>query len=70
MAKDGSLLVNDRSILEQLKAMEGVNVVDGRVITCARFGDRVQHAEICDSKDVKGLRADAFILCTSYFLLA
>jgi hypothetical protein len=39
MAKDGTLLVNEKSILEQLKATKGVNVVDGRVFTCARFGN-------------------------------
>lgn len=70
MAKDGTLLVNEKSILEQLKATKGVNVVDGRVFTCARFGNQVQHADICDNKDIKGLRADAFVLCSSYFLLA
>ena len=45
-------------------------MVDGRVFTTSRFGNMVTHADICESKDMKGLRADAFVLCSSYFLLA
>ena len=50
--------------------MDGVKVVDGRVFTCARFGDLAAHAEFSECREMKGLRADAFVLCSSYYLLA
>eukprot|EP00353_Schmidingerella_taraikaensis_P005466 CAMPEP_0185571666 /NCGR_PEP_ID=MMETSP0434-20130131/3683_1 /TAXON_ID=626734 ORGANISM="Favella taraikaensis, Strain Fe Narragansett Bay" /NCGR_SAMPLE_ID=MMETSP0434 /ASSEMBLY_ACC=CAM_ASM_000379 /LENGTH=70 /DNA_ID=CAMNT_0028187201 /DNA_START=338 /DNA_END=550 /DNA_ORIENTATION=+ len=70
MAKNGNLLVDGKNISEVLKSAKDVHVVDGRVYTCSRFGDQVSHAEICESKEMKGLRADAFILCSSWFLIA
>lgn len=70
MAKNGTLMVGDQSIDSVLKRADGIHVVDGRVYTCSRFGDQVAHAEISECKAMKSLRADAFILCSSWFLLA
>lgn len=50
MAKDGSLLVNNQSMRAQLESMQGVEVVDGRVYTCARFGDMAAHAELSECR--------------------
>lgn len=50
MAKDGSLLVNNLSMRAQLESMQGVEVVDGRVYTCARFGDLAAHAELSECR--------------------
>ena len=56
-------------MVDHLAQTKGIKVVDGRVFTTARFGKLIQHADIYESKDIKSLRADAFVLCSSQFLL-
>lgn len=56
-------------MVDHLAKTKGIKIVDGRVFTVARFGNKVAHADIYESKDIKGLRADAFVLCSSQFLI-
>ena len=68
MSKSGQLTVDGRQLLDILQEQKSVKIVDGRVFTTSRFGNVVQHCDIYESKDIKGLRADAFVLCSSQFL--
>ena len=70
MTKTGKLRVDDQDIEELLSKQNQVKLVDGRVYTCSRFGDRAAHVELMESKNIKSLRADAFVLCSSVWLMA
>ena len=63
-------MANGKSLLEILENEERVRIIDGKVQTCAKFGDKVQHAEVVEAKDFKGLRSDVFVLCSSYYMLS
>jgi hypothetical protein len=49
--------------------LDNIVDIDGRVPLCSSFGNRIGSMEICDNKAVKGLKCDALILCSNYFLL-
>lgn len=69
MAKDGTLLLDgSQSIKDLILANDCVKVIEGRVYQCSKFGKVAAHAEFSECKEVKGLRADAFVLCSSYYL--
>ena len=69
MDSNGKLLVDGHDMLDKVAAIDRVNYVKGRVFTISRFGRDAAHAEICETKDMKSLRADAFVLCSGYYLI-
>jgi hypothetical protein len=59
----------DIEVIEPADEMDNIVTIEGRVPLCSSFGNRIGSMEICENKGVKGLKCDALVLCSSYFLL-
>ena len=65
----GRLRVGGQSMLEILERQKNISIIDGRVQTIAKFGNKVQHADIVEAKALKSLRSDVTVLCSGYYFL-
>jgi len=55
-------------VFNLLEQQENVEMVPGRLFTIDGWGERIGHAQITENRDIKNLKSDYFVTCSSFFL--
>ena len=67
---DGEFLTaKGTKIYDELKSLANVKLTKGRVQAVFGFGDMCSEIEAVECKDLKTMKADAFIICSNLFLV-